>query len=70
MAASLETLSLLSSPAQHSSFHLFVFAFPFFACAKKGTKKAQPIFLPTLKLRQAGMRNISYIEHFLCRNRR
>jgi len=29
------------------------FAFPFFACAKKGTKKAQPIL----------MQNISYVEH-------
>ncbi len=29
------------------SFLLFAYVFPFFACAKKGTKKAQPILMLT-----------------------
>jgi hypothetical protein len=37
----------------------FGYVFPFFACAKKGTKKAQPILMLTQ----------FSVEHFLCQNR-
>ena len=38
---------------------LFAYILPFFACAKKGTKKAQPILMLTQ----------FSAEHFLCQNR-
>ena len=38
---------------------LFADILPFFACAKKGTKKAQPILMLTQ----------FSAEHFLCQNR-
>ncbi len=44
---------------QPPSFLLFAYVLPFFACAKKGTKKAQPILM---------VKPLS-AEHFLCQNR-
>ena len=44
---------------QPPSFLLFAYVLPFFACAKKGTKKAQPILMLTK----------FSAEYFLCQNR-
>ncbi len=46
------------------------YAFPFFACAKKGTKKAHPILMRKISplnhsLAKIGIQNPNCIEHFL-----
>ena len=51
------------------SFLLFAYVFPFFACAKKGTKKAQPISMRHLSLAEyfsaeIGDRKLNSLEHF------